>query len=209
MQAAHKFDPDREVRFSTYAYMVDTRIHTGLCSAQLVDCPHGTTSAQNRSFQSAPLTRQDRRPHENVGNSLSDEERQEIAKELSVKPADVAVMEARLMAGDQSLNAPLGDEANDDWQSVLADDRPNPEDVVTGMKDGATRSQWLNDALSTLNEREQMIIRERHLQHVVVTLETWPKLGISKERVRQLDHGRWTIKDSMSNHAEDMIGAYI
>jgi RNA polymerase sigma-32 factor len=71
---------------------------------------------------------------------------------------------------------------------MLPDDRPNPEEVVTGMKDAQTRSQWLNDALSTLNDREQKIIRDRHLGYETMTLEELGKeLGISKERVRQLE----------------------
>ena len=49
-------------------------------------------------------------------------------------------------------------------------------------------SQWLNDALGDLSDREQMIIRERHLGEDVATLETLGKeLGVSKERVRQLE----------------------
>ena len=56
------------------------------------------------------------------------------------------------------------------------------------MKDGAARSQWLNSALGALSPREQVIIRERKLRDETVTLEDLGKeLGVSKERVRQLE----------------------
>jgi RNA polymerase sigma-32 factor len=56
------------------------------------------------------------------------------------------------------------------------------------MKDAQTRSRWLGEALKKLNEREQMVIRERHMQYETVTLEELGKeLGVSKERVRQIE----------------------
>jgi len=93
-----------------------------------------------------------------------------------------------MSGGDQSLNAPLSADGEDDWQEFLADDRPNPEEVVIGMKDAATRSAWLNQALGQLDERERTIIRERKLRDDEVTLEELGStLGVSKERVRQLE----------------------
>ena len=97
-------------------------------------------------------------------------------------------MEGRLSGSDNSLNATISDDGEEEWQNFLKDDRPNPEDIVIGMKDAKTRSQWLQQALSTLSDREQKIIRDRHLQYETVTLEDLGKeLGVSKERVRQLE----------------------
>ena len=97
-------------------------------------------------------------------------------------------MESRLSGGDHSLNAHVGENGEDEWQDFLAADAPNPEDVVIGMKDSQTRSKWLKEALGELSKREQQIIRERHLGYEPVTLETLGKsLGVSKERVRQLE----------------------
>jgi RNA polymerase sigma-32 factor len=46
----------------------------------------------------------------------------------------------------------------------------------------------LRDALAILDERESRIVRERRLNENVVTLETMGRrLGISKERVRQIE----------------------
>jgi RNA polymerase sigma-32 factor len=98
-------------------------------------------------------------------------------------------MEQRLSGGDQSLNAPISESGEEDWQGLLADERPNPEDVVIGMRDGRTRSRWLAEALAELSPRERTIINERRLREQGATLEALgQELGVSKERVRQLEH---------------------
>ena len=57
------------------------------------------------------------------------------------------------------------------------------------MRDNETRSRWLADALKELTAREQTIIKERRLRDEAVTLEALGvELGISKERVRQIEH---------------------
>ena len=97
-------------------------------------------------------------------------------------------MEHRLSAIDQSLNIGLADGGELERQDLIPDDRPGPEDVVIGMRDAATRSRWLNEALAELNERERMIIAGRRLAEAGATLQRLgSELGISKERVRQLE----------------------
>jgi RNA polymerase sigma-32 factor len=95
----------------------------------------------------------------------------------------------RLSASDQSLNAPISEEGEDDWQGLLADTRPSPEEVVIGLRDNVTRSRWLAEAIGALSPREQTIIRQRRLRDSGATLEELGRqLGVSKERVRQLEH---------------------
>ena len=132
---------------------------------------------------------------------LDDEGRAEIAKELNVNIKDVRDMEGRLSGVDSSLNATISDDGEEEWQNMLADQGPNPEDIVVGMKDAETRSKWLNDALGSLSDREQKIIRERHLGYETLTLEELGKdLGISKERVRQLEARAMNkLKTSITN----------
>ena len=56
-------------------------------------------------------------------------------------------------------------------------------------RDGRTRSLWLAQALDELSAREQTIIKERRLRDDARTLEDLGhELGISKERVRQIEH---------------------
>lgn len=93
------------------------------------------------------------------------------------------------MAGDQSLNATISPTGEDVWQDFLADERPNPEDVVSDRHDSRARTAWLRESLQELNDREQTIIRERRLREDGRTLEELGRrLGISKERVRQIEH---------------------
>ena len=119
--------------------------------------------------------------------------------------ADVESMEMRLAASDQSLNATVGAEGDTDWQDLLADERPSPETIVSTNMDMAARSRWLAESLAQLNEREQTIIRERRLREEGRTLEELgSKLGISKERVRQIEHrALQKLKASLMTHMRD------
>ena len=122
-------------------------------------------------------------------DGLTDEGRERVADELGVSLKDVQDMEQRMSGSDQSLNAPVGESGDDQWQDFLSDERSSPETVVIGLRDAETRSLWLAEALDDLSEREQKIIRRRRLVDDGATLEQLgTELGVSKERVRQLEH---------------------
>jgi RNA polymerase sigma-32 factor len=147
----------------------------------------GTTAAQKALFFN--LRRMRAKHARDVDGWLNEQAKDKIAEELRVKVTDVEDMEMRLSASEQSLNAPVGDTSEDEWQDFLSDERPNPEDVVVEMHDNETRSRWLAKALEELSSRERTIIQERRLREEAVTLEELGKeLGISKERVRQIEH---------------------
>lgn len=186
MQAAERFEPEREVRFSTYAsWWIRSAIQDFILRNWSI-VRTGTTSAQKSLFFN--LRRLRARIDGAHAHMMKDAARQEIADELKVKLSDVESMEMRLSGGDQSLNAIVGNESDDQWQDFLADDRSTPEQVVTGLKDAETRSRWLETALGELNDRERKIIRERRLVDDGATLEQLGRaLGVSKERVRQLE----------------------
>lgn len=187
MQAAARFEPEREIRFSTYATWWIRAAMQDYILRNWSIVRTGTTAAQKSLFFN--LRRLRARIATSTGAiDLTEEGRAEIAKELGVPMADVVAMEQRLASGDQSLNATISADGEDEWQSTLADERPNPEEVVIGLKDSATRSAWLNAALKQLDPREQIIIRQRKLKDETITLEDLGKeLGVSKERVRQLE----------------------
>lgn len=205
MQAANRFEPDRDVRFSTYAaWWIRSSIQDYVLRNWSI-VRTGTTAAQKSLFFNLRRLRA-KIEGQNGQEGLNDEGRAQIARDLDVKVSDVTDMESRLAANDQSLNATIGEDGDSDWQSFLADTRPNPEDVVMGMKDAQTRSQWLQEALGELSDREQTIIRERHLGYEPVTLEELGKqLGVSKERVRQLEQRAMDkLKVSMGRHVTDV-----
>ncbi|MGH7124234.1 MAG: RNA polymerase factor sigma-32 [Stellaceae bacterium] len=187
MQAAARFEPDRGVRFSTYAAWWIRSAMQDYVLRNWSIVRTGTTAAQKSLFFN--LRRLRARIEESSGAPLTDAGRRKIASELHVDLAEVELMDMRLGAADQSLNAPVGDSSEDDWQDFLPDRRPNPEEVVTSTRDGEIRSRWLAEAMGELSSRERAIIRQRRLQEEGATLEELGReLGVSKERVRQLEH---------------------
>ncbi len=186
MQAAERFDPDREVRFSTYSsWWIRSAIQDFILRNWSI-VRTGTTSAQKSLFFN--LRRLRARIDGANASLMGDSARQKIADELKVKITDVEGMEVRLGSGDQSLNSAVIDGSDDQLQDLLPDDSLSPEQVVIGLKDSETRSRWLEKALSELSDRERKIIRERRLVDEGATLEQLGKaLGVSKERVRQLE----------------------
>ncbi|WP_323797293.1 RNA polymerase factor sigma-32 [Nisaea sp.] len=187
MQAAARFEPEREIRFSTYAsWWIRSAIQDYVLRNWSI-VRTGTTAAQKSLFFNL---RRLRAKIQQASETLSPEEQRErIATELGVPLKDVEAMEQRMSGADQSLNSTIGESGEDEWMEMLSDERPTPETIVIGMRDAETRSKWLKEALSELSPREQTIIERRRLVDDGATLEELGTvLGVSKERVRQLEH---------------------
>ena len=90
-------------------------------------------------------------------------------------------------------------------QDFLVSEDPLPSETVGESIDGERKSNWLRDALLTLNDRELLIVNRRRLSESGATLEELGnELGISKERVRQLENRALTKLQSVltRNHPE-------
>lgn len=189
LEAAARFDPGRDVRFSTYAsWWIRASIQDFILRNWSI-VRGGTSSAQKALFFNLRRLRA-RLVQKNPQLTDSDIHLQ-IASTLGVQEKDVAAMDARLGGADTSLNAPVSaDEGGAvDRLEFLASDEPLPDEQVSTMIDEERRNIWLDQALSTLNPRELRIINERRLTEDGATLETLgDALGISKERVRQIEN---------------------
>lgn len=189
LEAAARFEPEREVRFSTYAtWWIRASIQDYILRNWSI-VRGGTSSAQKALFFNLRRLRarlaQGSDPLSNVAAY------HQISLALGVPEADVALMDSRLSGPDASLNVPISEEGNgaSDRMDFLISDDPLPDEIVGDAIDDERRTGWLNNALGVLNARELKIIRERRLCDEGATLEALGEtLGISKERVRQIEN---------------------
>ncbi len=187
MQAASRFEPEREVRFSTYAgWWIRSAIQEYVLRNWSI-VRTGTSATQKTLFFNLRWMRS--RIDGAGSGSMPAETRDRIARDLKVKGRDVTAMAERLSGRDQSLHQSVGEEGGDELESFLPDDGPSPEEIVLDQRELATRRKWLVAAMTELTDREQFIIRERRLNEDKATLEELGGvLGITKERVRQIEH---------------------
>jgi len=188
LEAAARFDPQREVRFSTYAtWWIRASIQDHILRNWSI-VRGGTSSAQKSLFFN--LRRLRAKLTAANGGVPTHETFTEIASAIGVSVKDVAAMNSRFSGPDMSLNAPLteSDGESADRQDFLVDESPNQGETVPEAMDRERRSKWLKSAMNVLSDREMRIVRERRLSEDGATLESLGStLGISKERVRQIE----------------------
>jgi len=111
-----------------------------------------------------------------------------IARMLDVPEQDVVSMNRRLAAPDHSLNAPVRQDSEGEWQDWLVDEAESQETTLADQEELTGRRALLGSALKTLNERERHILAERRLKDNPTTLEDLSQqYNISRERVRQIE----------------------
>jgi RNA polymerase sigma-32 factor len=185
MQAVKRFEPDRGFRLATYAmWWIRASIQEYILrSWSLVKM--GTTASQKKLFFN--LRKAKSRISAFEEGDLKPEHVETIATRLGVSRQDVIEMNRR-MGGDASLNAPLREEGEGEWQDWLVDDSDSQEHVLAAQEESNNRMKALRGALDVLNPRERRIFEARRLADEPVTLEQLSEeFGVSRERVRQIE----------------------
>ena len=185
MQAVKRFEPERGFRLATYAlWWIRASIQEYILrSWSLVKI--GTTASQKKLFFNLRKAKSRISAYEE--GDLRPENVAAIATKLGVSEQDVIEMNRR-MGGDASLNAPLREEGEGEWQDWLVDDSVDQEYLLADREEADNRLFALRQALDVLNPRERRIFEARRLSDDPITLEELSdEFGVSRERVRQIE----------------------
>jgi len=185
MQAVKRFEPEKGFRLATYAmWWIKAAIQEYILrSWSLVKM--GTTANQKKLFFN--LRKAKSRISALDEGDLRPDQVKQIATQLGVNEQDVIDMNRRL-GGDSSLNAPLREEGEGEWQDWLVDNSASQEQVLVAQEEGQNRLSALRNALTVLNPRERRIFEARRLSEDPMTLEDLStEFGVSRERVRQIE----------------------
>jgi len=185
MQAVKRFEPEKGFRLATYAmWWIKAAIQEYILrSWSLVKM--GTTANQKKLFFN--LRKAKGRISALEEGDLHPDQVKQIATQLGVNEQDVIDMNRRL-GGDASLNAPLREEGEGEWQDWLVDSGQSQEQILVEEEEGQNRLTALRNALSVLNPRERRIFEARRLSDDQITLEDLStEFGVSRERVRQIE----------------------
>ena len=191
MKAADKFDPDRGVRFSTYAvWWIKASIQDYVMRNWSMVRTGSTSNQKSLFFNMRRVQAQLEREASQRGEQLDRHQtHQLIATEVGVPLHDVEMMDGRLSGSDYSLNATQSvEDEGREWIDLLEDETDQARETYEESHDTDQLRSWLLDALNGLSDRERLIIRERKLREDPRTLESLGvELGLSKERVRQVE----------------------
>jgi len=185
MQAVRRFEPDKGFKLATYAmWWIRASIQEYILrSWSLVKM--GTTASQKKLFFN--LRKAKSRISALDEGDMRDDQVAVIAQRLGVPKQEVVEMNRRL-GGDASLNAPLREEGEGEWQDWLVDDSANQEVALVDREESNARLGALRQALTVLNPRERRIFEARRLADEPITLEELSaEFGVSRERVRQIE----------------------
>jgi RNA polymerase sigma-32 factor len=209
MKAADKFDPDRGVRFSTYAvWWIKASIQDHVMRNWSMVRTGSTSSQKSLFFNMRRVQARLEREAQAAGETLDRHQlRQMISTEIGVPLHDVEMMEGRLSGSDYSLNATQSSEDEGrEWIDALVDDSAQASETVEESHDTEHLRNWLLKAMQALNEREQFIVRERKLRDQPRTLESLgAELSLSKERVRQLEAAAFgKMRKTLETHSPEI-----
>lgn len=209
LRAAESFEPNRELRFSTYAkWWIKAYLQDYILKNWSIVRTGSTTAHKVLFFNLKRLKKQ----FANINTDyMATEEQQKIAEILKVSIEDVKIMEDRLGGIDLSLSNFIKEDSQENWQDLLIDPNPSPEEISVADGSKQVQQRWIEKALERLNVRERYIICQRRLIEPPTTLEAIGKnLSITKERVRQLETKairkmRYYFIENMMDFRQNMV----
>ncbi|MDE0947258.1 MAG: RNA polymerase sigma factor RpoH, partial [Sphingobium sp.] len=207
MQGVKKFEAERGFRLATYAmWWIRASIQEFILrSWSLVKM--GTTASQKKLFFNLRRMKNNIEAFED--GDLKPEDVTKIATDLGVSEQDVVSMNRRMaMGGDTSLNVPMREDGEGQWQDWLQDHDPLQDERVADEQERAQRHEMLEEAMTDLNDREKHILAERRLAEEPKTLEELSQVyGVSRERVRQIEVRAFEkLQKAMMRIAGDRLG---
>jgi len=183
MKAVKRFSPDHEVRLISYAvHWIKAEIHEFvLRNWRIVKV--ATTKAQRKLFFKL------RSSKKRLG-WFSQEEVNDVADKLGVKPETVLEMESRLNAHDLAYDNPLDDDDDNHFApaAYLSDMRADPAQQLEADDWSSQNENTMMSSLNNLDDRCRTIIQRRWLDDDKATLhELAEQYQVSAERIRQLE----------------------
>jgi RNA polymerase sigma-32 factor len=199
MEAVRNFDPYRGVRFPSYAvwWIRAYIIRYIIANWRMVKI--GTTQAQRKLFFNLKKE-SDRLEREGIYPSTK-----LLAERLNVKEGEVVEMSQRLGGSDMSFDAPLQDDNDSSLLSVIPSDNESAEDQLAKKQLRDTLANSVSEFEVSLSQKEQAIFRGRIMSEEKLTLqELSDSLGISKERVRQIEN---KLREKLKVFVSKRLGA--
>lgn len=199
MKAVKRFDPSYNVRLISFAvYWIKSEIHEYVIRNWRI-VKVATTKAQRKLFFNL-------RSSKETLEWLTDDEAENIAKELNVSKAEVKRMEMRLFSNDLAFDLPSASASDDsdfspsDW---LASPALDPSQALEKEDYTSHNNEKLGLALAELDPRSKDIIMQRWMgdeDEVRPTLtDLAEKYSVSAERIRQIENQAMSkIKDLLT-----------
>lgn len=171
LKGAMRYDPARDCRLITYAvYWIRAEIRDYVVRAYRV-VRIGGSKGERRALRAFRRTRED--------------DPEKLAAVSGMTPDRVRALLPMLKQRDVSLDASVDGETP--AIERLRDQGPSPEDIAGERSETRAQHERLEGAMQQLNPRERWIVEQRVLGDDVTLESLGKKLGVSKERVRQIE----------------------
>lgn len=185
MQAIDHFKPDMGYRLSTYsAFWIKARIQEYIFNTKYL-VKFGSTKAQKKLFFCLNKIKR------LLGiTKINEDNVRQVSNKLQIKDDIIIDADNRFSASDFSIHTKVNSEESDSaiWEDFLPDTKPSAEDITLEKQELEYRKKLFKEAFATIPRRERDIIVWYRLREPPLTLEAiGKKLGLSKERVRQLE----------------------